>query len=115
MGAHRAAAEVRELVAPGFKAILLMADYNQTLSVPEAVKRVRKLDEEELVWIEEPTHADDYAGHALISREARTPIQLGENWWGPHEMTKALDAGASDLVMLDATRIGGVTGWLRAA
>ena len=51
----------------------------------------------------------------MISREAKTPIQLGENRWGPHEMTKALDAGASDFVMPDATRIGGVTGWLRAA
>lgn len=35
-----------------------------------------------LIWIEEPAAADDDAGHARIAREATTPIQLGENWWG---------------------------------
>jgi len=40
---------------------------------------------------------------------------MGENWWGPREMAKCLDAGASDLCMPDAMKIGGVTGWLRAA
>ena len=40
---------------------------------------------------------------------------MGENWCGPDEMTKALDAGACDLAMPDAMKIGGVTGWLRAA
>ena len=73
------------------------------------------LKHEGLEWIEEPTRADDYKGHAAIRRESRTPIQLGENWWGPHEMNKSLAAGASDFVMPDAGRIGGVTGWLRSA
>lgn len=142
IGEARAAGEARELVAPGFRAIkvrlgypdlatdlavvravrravgddvLLMADYNQSLTVPEAIRRARALDPEGLVWIEEPTSADDFAGHAEIRREAATPIQLGENWWGPHDMAKSLAAGASDYVMPDAMKIGGVTGWLRAA
>ena len=52
---------------------------------------------------------------ARIAREAATPIQCGENWWGTLDLQHALDAGASDLVMLDAMKIGGVTGWMRAA
>jgi mandelate racemase len=44
-----------------------------------------------------------------------TPIQLGENWWGTHDMAKSLASGASDYVMVDAMKIGGVSGWLRAA
>jgi mandelate racemase len=95
--------------------IALMVDYNQTLSPTEAIARARHLDEEGLTWIEEPTLADDYAGHASVAREARTPIQCGENWWGTHEMRKAIDAGASDYMMPDVMKIGGVTGWLRAA
>jgi mandelate racemase len=97
------------------KEIALMVDYNQFLSVSEAHQRLKWLDEEGLSWIEEPTRADDYTGHAQISRFASTPIQLGENWWGLHDMAKSVAAGASDLVMVDVMKIGGVTGWLRAA
>ncbi len=95
--------------------VRLMVDYNQSLSVTEAMDRVRVLDEEKLCWIEEPTRADDFEGHARIAVAARTAIQLGENWWGPHEMAKSIAAHASDYVMLDVMKLGGVTGWLRAA
>ena len=76
---------------------------------------MRVLDDEGLTWVEEPTLAHDYAGHALVAREARTPIQCGENWWGTLDLQHAVDAGASDFVMPDVMKIGGVTGWLRAA
>lgn len=92
----------------------IMVDYNQSLTPVEAVQRLRLLDEEGLTWVEEPTLAHDYAGHALIARAAQTPIQCGENWWGLLDMQHALDAQASDFVMIDVMKIGGVTGWLRA-
>lgn len=47
--------------------------------------------------------------------ELSTPIQMGENWFGPEEMSLALSAGACDLAMVDLMKIGGVTGWLRAS
>jgi mandelate racemase len=94
---------------------LLAVDYNQSLSVIGTLERVRVLDEEGLWWIEEPTRADDFAGHAHIAQEARTPICLGENWWGPHELQESIDARACDYGMPDAMKIGGVSGWLRAA
>lgn len=93
----------------------IMVDYNQSLTPAEAVKRMRVLDDEGLTWVEEPTLAHDHAGHALIAREARTPVQCGENWWGTLDMRQAIEARASDLVMPDVMKIGGVTGWLRAA
>jgi mandelate racemase len=64
----------------------LMVDYNQSLSVDEASARVPALDEKGLTWIEEPTRADDYRGHARIAAAARTAIQLGENGWGVGDM-----------------------------
>lgn len=75
---------------------------------------MRVLDGEGLTWVEEPTLANDFAGHALVAREAATPIQAGENWWGPIELQHALDVHASDYVMPDVMKIGGVTGWMRA-
>ena len=96
--------------------ILLMVDFNQALSVAEALKRGRMIDEEGgVTWIEEPIRADDFAGAARLARELATPIQLGENFMGPEQMAQALAAGACDYAMPDAQRIGGVTGWLRAA
>jgi mandelate racemase len=92
----------------------VMVDYNQSLSVAEAIRRVQLLEGDALVWVEEPTRADDFAGHARIAAECRTPIQIGENLWGPHDLTKSLSVGASDFVMLDVMKIGGVTGWLSA-
>jgi mandelate racemase len=93
----------------------IMVDYNQCLLPSEAVERLRSLDAEGLAWVEEPTLAQDYAGHAQIARAAHTPIQCGENWWGIQDMQHALDAQASDYVMPDVMKIGGVTGWLSAA
>jgi len=96
--------------------VTLMVDFNQVLTVAEAVRRGRLIDEEGGVyWIEEPIRADDFAGAARVAREVATPIQLGENFMGPEQMAQALAAGACDYVMPDAQRIGGVTGWLRAA
>ena len=142
IGRKRAAAEAAELAAPGFQAIKVrlgyadaktdvevvravrraagqgvevMSDYNQGLSVAEAVLRTDALAGEGLYWVEEPTAADDHAGHAEIRRKSRLRIQMGENWWGPHEMARCVAAGGSDFVMPDAMKIGGVTGWLRAA
>jgi mandelate racemase len=93
----------------------IMVDYNQSLTPAEAVQRVRVLDDLGLTWIEEPTLAHDYDGHGLIAREARTPIQCGENWWGTGDLRHAIDARASDFVMFDAMKIGGISGWTRAA
>ena len=93
----------------------IMVDYNQSLPVPEAMSRAAVLDGEGLTWIEEPTIAEDFAGHAKIARASRTAIQMGENWWGLPDMQKAVTAGASDLAMVDVMKIGGVSGWLKAA
>ncbi|HEV7618365.1 MAG TPA: enolase C-terminal domain-like protein [Burkholderiaceae bacterium] len=95
--------------------VALMTDYNQALSVAEAIRRGRALDGEGIYWIEEPIRHDDYRGCARLARELATPVQIGENFSQPHAMEQALIAGASDFVMPDLERIGGVTGWMRAA
>jgi mandelate racemase len=94
---------------------ILMSDYNQVLTPAEAARRGHALDGEGLAWIEEPVRHDDYAGCAHVAREVATPIQIGENFLGPRAMAAALAAKACDYAMPDLQRIGGVTGWLRAA
>ncbi len=93
----------------------IMCDYNQALCVPDAIVRGKALDAEGLEWIEEPVAHDDYDGCARVADSVATPIQLGENLIGSRDVLRALEAHASDLLMFDLMRIGGVTGWLRAA
>lgn len=103
---------VRQRVPDG---TVIMADYNQALTVAQALQRGRALDGEGLAWIEEPIRHDDYAGNAILTRELATPIQIGENFDGPNAMADAIAARACDYAMPDVGRIGGVSGWLQAA
>ena len=102
---------VRTMIGPAIK---LMVDYNQSLDPVEACRRIARLLEFDLCWVEEPVKAEDLAGHARVRAAASVPVQTGENWWFPRDMAKALAAGASDYGMLDVMKIGGVTGWLSA-
>lgn len=95
--------------------VALMVDYNQALSLDDALARGRALDRENLAWLEEPIRHDDYAGAALLARELTMPVQIGENFSLIAGMQTALNAKACDLVMPDLERIGGVSGWLQAA
>src|ERR1043166_3148730 len=97
------------------EAVALMVDYNQALTVGQALERGRALDDENIFWLEEPIRHDDYAGCARLARALRTPVQIGENFSLVTAMEAALAAGAADYVMPDLERIGGVTGWRRAA
>jgi mandelate racemase len=95
--------------------VALMVDYNQALSLDEALERGRALDRENIFWLEEPIRHDDYAGAALLARELKTPLQLGENFSLPFGMAAALEQAKPKYVMPDLERIGGVSGWRDAA
>ena len=95
--------------------IELMADFNQGLNLAEALQRCHMIDDKGLTWIEEPIVYDNLDGFAQLAAELKTPIQIGENFYGPRDLHIALQKKACDLVMPDFMRIGGVTGWLRAA
>jgi len=95
--------------------VKLMVDYNQALTLEDALARGHALDAENIYWLEEPIRHDDYAGTARLAHELNTPIQIGENFSLPHGMMAALDQAAPDYVMPDLERIGGVSGWRAAA
>ncbi len=103
---------VRRRVGEG---VAIMVDYNQALTVAQALERGRALDQENIVWLEEPIRHDDYAGAAKLAVALNTPIQIGENFSEADAMALALAQRAADYVMPDLERIGGVTGWQRAA
>jgi mandelate racemase len=106
---------VRAVQARLPQGVALMVDYNQALSLDDALARGRALDRENIAWLEEPIRHDDYAGAALLTRELSVAVQIGENFSLVAGMEAALNAKACDLVMPDLERIGGVSGWQQAA
>jgi len=106
------AGAVRQMIGPD---VALMVDYNQSLDPPEASRRLDHLEPFDLYWVEEPVAAEDLEGHAQVRASTSLRIQTGENWWFSRDMQKAIAADACDLCMPDIMKIGGITGWLRAA
>lgn len=95
--------------------VSLLVDYNQALTRVDALARGRALESEGVAWLEEPIRHDDLAGNAEIARTLALPLQLGENFDGPKDLLRAVQAQACDLAMPDVARIGGVSGWMQAA
>ena len=95
--------------------VSLMVDFNQGLHLGEALQRCHMIDDLGLAWIEEPIVYDNLDGYTQLAAQLKTPIQIGENFYGPRDLYKAIQSKACDFVMPDFMRIGGVTGWMRAA
>ena len=65
-----------------------MSDFNQGLALGDALQRCHGLDDQGLYWFEEPIAYDDLAGYARLTRELRTPVMLGENFYGPRALLR---------------------------
>jgi mandelate racemase len=103
---------VRKLIGPD---IALMIDFNQSLDPAEAISRIARLAPYDLHWVEEPVAQENLQGLAAVRRESSISIQAGENWWFPRGFAEAIAVGASDFIMPDLMKVGGVTGWMRVA
>ena len=108
----RAIDSVRQAIGPQ---VQLMSDFNQGQTLQDALLRMHALDDQGLYWFEEPVVFDSYAQSAQLARELKTPVSIGENIYGPRSFLDAVQAQAADVYMPDLMRIGGVTGWMRAA
>src|SRR6185312_3565616 len=103
---------LRKLLGPD---VALMLDFNQSLDPAEAKRRIDRLAPYDLTWIEEPVPQENLSGHAAVRETSEIPIQAGENWWFPRGFAEAIAARASDFIMPDLMKVGGITGWLNVA
>src|SRR6201999_3511412 len=103
---------LRKLLGPD---IALMLDFNQSLDPAEAKRRITRLAPYDLTWIEEPVPQENLTGHAEVRETSEIPISAGENWWFPRGFAEAIAAGASDFIMPDLMKAGGIPGWLGVA
>jgi L-fuconate dehydratase len=96
----------RRAVGPDIR---IAVDANQIWGVPDAIAWMRELSRFDPYWIEEPTSPDDVLGHAAV-RRALAPIKVatGEHVHNAVMFKQLLQAGAVDVVQIDACRVGGV-------
>ena len=84
-------------------------DANQRWEVDEAVSWLGRLAEFAPYWIEEPTNPDDVLGHASIrAKVAPMRVACGEHVHNRVMFKQFLQAGAVDVVQIDACRVAGV-------
>ncbi|WP_158790430.1 enolase C-terminal domain-like protein [Granulicella sp. L60] len=93
----------------------IMVDFNQALGLGDAIRRCCDLDNEGLYWLEEPILYNNVAGYAELAKRVKTPLQMGENFYGERDLMNFLNAKALHYVMPDLMRIGGISGWIRTA
>lgn len=103
---------LREAVGPDAD---IMIDINQGWSAHEATVNGRALAEYGLSWLEDPTHHQDYAGMARIAAALDTPLCTGEYHYGLAPLRQLAEARAADILMVDLFRVGGFTGYVKAA
>ena len=106
----RRVAGVREHIGAD---VPLMVDANQQWDRATALRMGRRLEEFDLVWIEEPLDAYDAEGHAQLAAALDTPIATGEMLASVAEHERLIEARACDIIQPDCPRVGGITQFLR--
>lgn len=102
-------AAVREALGPG---IGLLVDANGGYDRATAREMARGLADLDVTWFEEPVDSRDVAGQADLRRESGIPIASGESEHSLHDLRRAVEAGAMDVLNADAQCLDGVTGWV---
>ncbi len=102
---------VREAIGPD---IALMVDANQQMTVKQAIRIGRMMEDLNLTWFEEPIICHDHEGEAQIAAALDTPIASGETVYTHRGILDMLEARSADVLMPDLQRMGGPTEFLKA-
>jgi L-alanine-DL-glutamate epimerase-like enolase superfamily enzyme len=97
--------------------IELFVDANGAYSPKRALALAGKFAEENVIWFEEPVSSDHLSDMRLVREfvPAGMEIAAGEYGYDSFYFKRMLEAGAVDVLQLDATRCRGFTGFLEAA
>lgn len=100
-------AAAREAVGPD---IALMLDTNCHWTPEAAIDAAKRLQEHDLLWLEEPVSPpDDFDGLRRVRLEGGVPVAAGENLGTVNDLRRIIEAGAVDFVQPDVTKLGGIT------
>jgi L-alanine-DL-glutamate epimerase-like enolase superfamily enzyme len=96
--------------------VTLMVDANGAYGVKQALRLARKFAAHDVTWLEEPVPSDDLEGLCVVREQVPTEVEVaaGEYGYGARYFRRMLEARAVDVLQVDATRCGGITGFLAA-
>ncbi|MGN6721995.1 MAG: enolase C-terminal domain-like protein, partial [Marmoricola sp.] len=103
-------AQARELIGANRQ---LLVDANGGYRRKQAARIGRHLNDLGVVWFEEPVSSDDKSGLAQLSAMLDLDVAAGEYANDLAESRRLCEV--VDCLQIDATRCGGITGWLRTA
>jgi o-succinylbenzoate synthase len=95
-----------EEVRRHFPDIQLMADANSAYTLSDA-PLFKRLEQFELMMIEQPLAHDDMFDHAELQRQLKTPICLDESIHSAADAVHAIELGACRIVNIKLGRVGG--------
>ena len=95
----------------------LFVDANGAYSRKQALSLARRFEELGVSWFEEPVSSDDLEGLRLLRDRAPAGMDIAAGEYGYDEFyfRRMLEAGAVDVLQADATRCGGITGFLNVS
>ncbi|HEY7788914.1 MAG TPA: enolase C-terminal domain-like protein [Vicinamibacterales bacterium] len=95
----------------------LFVDANGAYGRKQALQQAEIFAEQQVAWFEEPVTSDDLEGLRLVRDRAPAGMDVAAGEYGhtPDYFRRMLAAGSVDVIQADATRCGGITGFLRAA
>jgi L-alanine-DL-glutamate epimerase-like enolase superfamily enzyme len=95
----------------------LFVDANGALSAKGALQCAQRFAEHQVQWFEEPVSSDDACGMAFVRAHAPAGMDIaaGEYGYTLDDFRCLLAAPSVDVLQADASRCGGITGFLQAA
>ncbi len=92
--------------------LMLMVDANSAYTLADA-EQLRRLDEYDLLMIEQPFAYDDIVDHAYLQQRLHTPICLDESIHSPDDARKAIGLGSCRIINIKPGRVGGYLNSIR--
>jgi L-alanine-DL-glutamate epimerase-like enolase superfamily enzyme len=104
---------VREAMGPD-KSLMIDLGVAVTWELSEAVERIRRFEEHDVAWVEEPLGHWNPAGYRELREKTTTKIAYGEKEFGLEGVQRLLDSGTCDVLGFDPGRAEGLTAFRQA-
>ncbi|MEW4284496.1 o-succinylbenzoate synthase [Priestia koreensis] len=100
--------ELIKVIREEFPELPLMADANSAYTLND-ISLLKRLDDFNLMMIEQPLQSDDIIDHAILQKAIKTPICLDESIVSFDDARKAIELGSAKIINVKVGRVGGLT------
>ncbi|GAJ26300.1 O-succinylbenzoate synthase [Liquorilactobacillus sucicola DSM 21376 = JCM 15457] len=95
-----------------FPELKFMLDANSSFSLQNTTQ-LRKLEEADIVMLEQPLAVTDFVEHAVLQKQLHVPLCLDENIFSLNDVRTAYQLGSAQAINLKLSRVGGLANALK--